>query len=409
MLEWLIVGGGIHGTFMSNYLMKTRGADRTKLCVVDPHDEPLSVWKRCTRSTAMNYLRSPAAHNLDVGTGALLQFARNHDGRGEEFYSKHRRPSLHLFNSHCDHVVEKGGLTSFRLQASALSIERSKHSYILNTTGGELHSKRIILCLGSADRLSIPEWASQLEPLSAPIVHVFSTDFAHYKDKKWTRAVVIGGGISAAQLALALSLKSPGNVTMLHSKRLQIYPFDTEPCWLDERCLRHLRRQPDYAERRSIVDRARYWGSFPADVGRQLNQAIQNRALACLNSSVISATGDANGVSMMLSDGSILDSDLVVFATGFERSLPGGDFLRNAIQRLGLPCAPCGFPILDEYLRWSEGLYATGALAELVIGPASRNIVGARMASQRIAKGESPPRNRPKELDYYYYRRRRSS
>ena len=69
-----------------------------------------------------------------------------------------------------------------------------------------------------------------------------------------------------------------------------------------------------------------------------------------------------------------------------------------------LPLAPgCGFPVLDENLRWrpkhcddnrqrsggggkrpSGGIYATGALAELELGPAARNLAGARLAAERI-------------------------
>jgi Fe2+ or Zn2+ uptake regulation protein len=51
MLDWIIVGGGIHGTYISNCLVKSQGVDPEKLVVVDPHDAPLSVWKRCTKNT----------------------------------------------------------------------------------------------------------------------------------------------------------------------------------------------------------------------------------------------------------------------------------------------------------------------------------------------------------------------
>jgi hypothetical protein len=35
-------------------------------------------------------------------------------------------------------------------------------------------------------------------------------------------------------------------------------------------------------------------------------------------------------------------------------------------------------------LQWGPGLYVTGALAELEMGPISRNISGARQAAERI-------------------------
>jgi hypothetical protein len=48
-------------------------------------------------------------------------------------------------------------------------------------------------------------------------------------------------------------------------------------------------------------------------------------------------------------------ADRVVLATGFDA----------AIERMELPCAPCGFPLVDRALRWAPGIYVTGPLAEL--------------------------------------------
>jgi hypothetical protein len=44
----------------------------------------------------------------------------------------------------------------------------------------------------------------------------------------------------------------------------------------------------------------------------------------------------------------------------------------------------CGYPIVDQGLRWHEGIYVTGALAELEIGLVARNIIGARLAGERL-------------------------
>ena len=49
-----------------------------------------------------------------------------------------------------------------------------------------------------------------------------------------------------------------------------------------------------------------------------------------------------------------------------------------------LPCARCGYPIVDPSLRWHPGVYVSGPLAELELGPVARNIAGARRAGDRI-------------------------
>ncbi len=407
MLDWVIVGGGIHGTYASNQILKAGRANPEKVLVIDPHDRPLAVWKRCTENTGMEFLRSPAEHNLDAGSGALKRFARERASGAAEFYSKYKRPSLRLFNAHCDHVVDSGNLSSMRHNASALSLSRKGKSYIVTTTEGEFESKRVILGIGMADCLSIPAWAKELHAVS-PIVHVFSPDFAAAAAREWSKVVVVGGGISAMQVALSLSKKRPGQVTLLHSREFKIKQFDADPCWLGPKCLNLLAREANFVERRRRVDSARHWGSFPEDVRRQAHGAMISKTILFVENSVVSASGDSGSVRLTLEDQSLIEADLVVLATGFERCLPGGALVRQAIDEMNLPCAPCGFPVLDKYLRWSDGLFVTGALAELVIGPVSRNIIGARMASERIISADIPRPYRPRELSYYYYRSRRT-
>lgn len=79
-------------------------------------------------------------------------------------------------------------------------------------------------------------------------------------------------------------------------------------------------------------------------------------------------------------------AERIVLATGFEPTRPGGQWLDRAIARLGLVCAGCGYPVVDRTLCWHPGIYVTGPLAELEIGPAAPNIAGARMAAERIAR-----------------------
>ncbi len=83
----------------------------------------------------------------------------------------------------------------------------------------------------------------------------------------------------------------------------------------------------------------------------------------------------------------------MVLATGFERTRPGA-WLEPTIERLGLRQSSCGYPVVDRALRWHPRIHVTGALAELELGPAARNIAGARMASERLLqhlRGPRPP------------------
>lgn len=48
------------------------------------------------------------------------------------------------------------------------------------------------------------------------------------------------------------------------------------------------------------------------------------------------------------------------------------------------PLLARGYPVLDARLRWAPGLYASGGLAELRLGPVARNLIGARRAAERL-------------------------
>ncbi|PDW01594.1 hypothetical protein CJ255_18335 [Candidatus Viridilinea mediisalina] len=98
-----------------------------------------------------------------------------------------------------------------------------------------------------------------------------------------------------------------------------------------------------------------------------------------------------------LEDGSIsltlaeqtLTTQRVLLATGFTPQRPGGAWLDHAIAAHDLPLAPCGYPAIAPSLMWAPGLYVTGALAELELGPVARNIAGARHAGARLG-GKAP-------------------
>ena len=57
-------------------------------------------------------------------------------------------------------------------------------------------------------------------------------------------------------------------------------------------------------------------------------------------------------------------------------------------DRIATAC--CGYPIVDSELRWHPRIYVSGPLAELELGPVSRNIAGARRAGDRIVDAIRP-------------------
>jgi hypothetical protein len=73
-----------------------------------------------------------------------------------------------------------------------------------------------------------------------------------------------------------------------------------------------------------------------------------------------------------------------LLATGFDGARPGSPWLDEIIDWFDLPIADCGYPIVDQQLQWQRGLHVTGSLAELELGPPAANIVGGRLAAERL-------------------------
>ena len=127
---------------------------------------------------------------------------------------------------------------------------------------------------------------------------------------------------------------------------------------------------------------------MPSNVKRALKEAENQGLVRVMTEKIIDVEYRADEVSISLNGGETLKADLVILATGFENDSPGGSLIDNLIKKYNLPCAPCGYPKTDSHLRWHSELYVMGPLAELELGPVSRNIAGARRAAEKIVDAE---------------------
>jgi hypothetical protein len=214
---------------------------------------------------------------------------------------------------------------------------------------------------------------------------VFEPGFRIADALAYARPVVLGGGLSAFQLALWLAVRRPGSVTLLARHDPRIHEFDADSRWMGPLGWREFARLDGGGERRGVIARERRTGSVPAEIARELERAVCDGAIGRLRDEVVGARAAECGVELTLGSGDRVPGDGVLLATGFHPRRPGGALLDGTIGRLGLECAPCGYPVVDSSLRWGPGLYVTGPLAELEIGPVARNILGARLAGERLA------------------------
>lgn len=384
-LDWLIVGGGVHGTHLSHVLVNRAGVAPDRVRVLDPQEHPLETFWRVTGATGMRYLRSPGVHHVDLHPYALQRFAKKGAGkRFARFVPPYDRPGLEFFRAHTEHVVREHGLGSLRERCRATAIARVAEGYRVETDQGALDSRRVILALGLGEQPYVPSWARPLVG-DARVEHVFSPTFSREAAAAARSVAIVGGGISAAQLACALAAAGT-EVTVVARHAPRVHMFDSDPEWLGPKAMAGFSRTRDPRERRRLIALARHRGSMPPEIASDLRRELRSARATWLEAAPVFAEATATGVRLRLDRAPhLLEVDRVVLATGFEVHRPGGALLgEEAIDRLGLPCADCGYPLVSPRLEWASGLFVTGPLAELELGPTARNIAGARAAGERL-------------------------
>ncbi|MBT6432054.1 MAG: NAD(P)-binding domain-containing protein [Deltaproteobacteria bacterium] len=380
-LDWLIIGGGIHGVHIAASLIGEAGVAAEKVCIVDPAARLLDRWRSCTDTTGMTHLRSPSVHHLDIDPWSLQHFARKGKRRKRGLLvGQYGRPALTLFNSHCDKVVETFGLSELHIQDRAVTIRVECDGVRVElASGSELIARNLVLAIGAGDQPNWPEWAPQDHDC---VHHIFEPGFDAWPTEPETVAVV-GGGISSAQVSIRL-VEEGHKVYLISRHSLREHIFDSDPGWLGPRNMHGFRRVRDFNRRRVLIDDARHRGSMPPGVRHAVRRAMMNKQLRWHEDVVESIDIQDNNLKLKLGTQEHLEVHRVLLATGFSSKRPGGALVDGLIASSSLPCAECGYPVVDTDLRWHPNVYVSGPLAELELGPVSRNIAGARRAATRL-------------------------
>ena len=391
MLEWTIIGGGPQGLHIASALLQRAGVSPAGLRIVDPHAELMAAWNARARTVAMTHLRSPSVHNVDSDPWSLLRFSESWTAPDSvaAFAAPYSRPSTALFDAHAQAVIERLGLSAMHVRGTACHlVPRDAGWQVHLADGRELGAKRVVLALGPGGTQRVPVWARP--HLDAPqrwLQHVFDPSFDLDERTHLHRVAIVGGGISAAQLANRLC-EFGRQVWLVSPHRLRRMQFDSSPQWLGPAKMARFSKQKDLAVRRKQIDRARRPGTITKEVEQALRRHVRS-------GSIKPVYGKVRGV-FALEDRRVLglpkpvEVDAVALATGFE-GLPGASLL-SSLDPSRFPRAGCGTPMLDARLHWGHGLYLSGALAELQLGPVARNIAGGLRAAERlvpIAKEES--------------------
>ncbi|WP_026691675.1 FAD/NAD(P)-binding protein [Alteribacter aurantiacus] len=384
MFEWTIIGGGIQGATVASFLSE-RGVKPAHIAVVDPHNEPLENWKHCTGKIEMEYLRSPFVHHLEESPFSLDSYAKKED-YVKPFLGRRKRPKLQMFNDHSTLTLESRGLHESWVKGRVTRIKKGRQYWTVTLSDGQIiESKYIVVAIGLGEQPYWPDWATDLNESSSRVSHVFdrslNTDFVKGP------VTIIGGGITAAHLAVKLSRKIPGQVTLVKRHPFRIHEFDSDSGWMGPKNMAGFLKQKDPAKRRQIIRHARHRGSITQELQMTLLHLERSGSLSIKEREITHGTASPHGMITLYDHDTVINETAsVILCTGFKQEAPGMTFLNSLIKDHNLLCAACGYPLVPDSLEWCDHLYLTGGLAELELGPTARNISGARRGASRIVQ-----------------------
>ncbi len=383
MLPILIIGGGIHGTHLAHCLLHHTPLTHDDIRILDPHEELLHEWWRCTRNCGMDYLRSPSVHHIDIHPFSLDTFARQPENRQESnFIAPKDRPSVKLFRKHCRMVIDTHRLEALMIRGKALEMKNQRNHVGVVTEDETIDARMIVLALGMNHQPLWPRWAIALNEQAAPIYHVFDPSFHLNATRHRGPIAVVGSGISGVQLALNLVEKGVEGILLISRKAVQVSDFDFDPGWLGPKYLDHFSQQ-SLDEKRKRITAARMTGSIPKDTKSLIDDATAREQITCIVDDIADASFHSGSLLLSGRHGQYACQQ-VILATGFREAPPGNGLITQTIREFHLKTAPCGFPVIGPSLRWHERIFVSGPLSELQIGPSARNIAGARHSGRRI-------------------------
>lgn len=329
-------------------------------------------------------------------------------------------PSQALFVDHCQDVVDRYKLNDNIVHQEGLqnldygvvrgvSVGEEK-LFTVTTNESTRYAKTVIMAVGPANSPVIPRAPSM--PQTGPLLqccHSFhiKADKLHYPApiiqqrmaaKRPTNLLVIGGGLTSAQLADVAIQRGVTKVYHFMRGPLRLKHFDVDLEWMGK--YKNAEQSKFWTadsdeERLEIIKEARGGGSItPLFYRERTKKHIASgkcdfRTETKLIDAKFEDEGDGGGkyaITTEPADPSLPKMDYIVFATGIQTDFAKLPYLQNMLEKYPVKSFG-GLPCLNEDLMWKDDvpLFMAGRLGSLQLGPAAPNIGGAKIGAERIA------------------------
>jgi hypothetical protein len=440
----VIVGGGVHALaalsalhegslsfehFMDDGQFQARVGFNSHekigtVCVIDPGSHFMESWNLRFDNLEIKHLRSPAfAHPVAFEPSALLNFAVR-EGRAAELNNAplgvkwlasiqlqepllKALPSNALFRDFCASLEKKlphrwlSGTATSVCKDSSTGKFRVHYQASADQRERKVVARAVILATGPSSKWNVPvpfepHLSSRLvlhtEELLAGSNGTLREEIMRRCPARQggpRRVLVLGGGISAAQAALAVH--HAGHQVTLRSRRsLQTRAFDIASEWLDVRHADRLRFEfwsLPMEERLKAVREAISGGSVPAKYMQELQAISSESSALCLEVDAeidrSQVCVDGGGEHIVVNGESFA---MVILATG-TATLPMCTPIYRSVQEMFDAPTVSGLPQVDNFLRWvpDEDVFVLGANAVLELGPGGGNVMGAMRGAKIVS------------------------
>lgn len=234
--------------------------------------------------------------------------------------------------------------------------------------------------------------------------HLFSntikylgTEFSNKPFKKGNSVVIVGGGLTSAQLAHLAVTQNVTRVYLLMRGGIKIKHFDFHLDWVTK--YRNVKKSAFYIretdeERFQMIQDAREGGSVNPEYYKLITKHAKEGRLNLLKYTTItgqkwdpiSLTWKLELTNSETTQVEYLeDIDYIYFATGIQANIESLDFMLPIRKEFPIESVH-GFPCLTDNLQWKADLplFMLGKNASIRMGPALANLDGARLGAERI-------------------------
>ncbi|KAK8011540.1 hypothetical protein PG990_010505 [Apiospora arundinis] len=408
-------------------------------------DQWMTRWHTLFKTFDISHLRSPMFFHIDPAErDGLLSYAHM-SGRGKELreicgcvgkeVSKHQRkkerarkqprteptvderdrndyfvPSTPLFSAHCDCLIDRYNLRRDVIQNEEVQdirygyvddVCRDDPIFTIRTNRTTHYSRVAVLAVGPANAPSIPGPTDQGSDAITHAMKIKTFPSTRVMEKiaakKSTNILIVGGGLTSAQLADLAVRRGVSRVWLIMRGELKVKPFDVGLEWVGK--FRNFEQAAFWSadtdeERWEKIKTARNGGSITSPYRKIVEKHVASGKLTlCRHTTLRSRHWEESTQTWKVeldgpdaSDQALPSFDHIYYATGVQTDFMTLPYLQNLLA--DYPVASCGgLPCITDDMQWREDvpLFLTGRLGALQLGPGAPNLVGARIGAERIS------------------------